>query len=253
MQKVACTLLLLSLFCACTIEKRVFLPGYSIHWNKKLVVANKHCISSEEKSDELIGTQQEAAKTPLLEKISPEADTIVQQDSLLTYNMPQGFVKKEVHQPKQVIKRPVIEFGYRADGPEQEITTKPAKDWQILIAVLLGIASGLGLYLLGLILLAILFHGRKSELAVANRKPEHQKTFRWIFLASFLITLMLFLVLGFSTLFVLLALSISYYGLAWIIAILMVLLALLIWLAIKALFQTLHFLYPFRETKKTMN
>lgn len=139
------------------------------------------------------------------------------------------------------------------DEPAKEPATKPAKTWQACIAILLGIACGLGLYIPGLILLAILFRGRKSEIAVANRKPDDQKTFRWIFLSAFLLTILLFMLLGFAGLFVFMALAISYYGLQWIIAILMVLLVLLIWLSVKGLIQSLRFLYPFRAAKKATN
>lgn len=139
------------------------------------------------------------------------------------------------------------------DEPAQEPSTKPAKTWQACIAILLGIASGLGLYIPGLILLAILFRDKKSEIAVANRKPDDQKTFRWIFLSAFLLALILFMLLGFTTLFVFLTLTITNYGLEWIIALLMAVLALLIWLSIKGLIQSLRFLYPFRASKKTTN
>jgi hypothetical protein len=256
MQKLICTILLLSLFYSCTIEKRVFLPGYSIHWKKKIVSEkNNQRTFSEEAPNQSNRTLHEDTNESQPEQHHLTTDTVLLLTPELANTTPQTPVNKEVQLPNQFIKNPSTTMLYRTvtDESAQEPATKPAKTWQACIAILLGIASGIGLYIPGLILLAILFRGKKSEIAVANRKPDDQKTFRWIFLSAFLLTVLLSMLVGFTALFVFMALAISYYGLLWIIAILMVVSALLIWLSAKGLVQSLRFLYPFRASKKATN
>lgn len=82
------TILLISVLVSCTIEKRLYRPGYHVEWNKRAhVLSETESVSEKQVSDQVIredeGQTETIVATPSPEAITTAEETAVQPETVL--------------------------------------------------------------------------------------------------------------------------------------------------------------------------
>lgn len=206
MQKGILILLLLCVF-SCTVEKRLYRPGYSIEWkHRKETVKNDSDPGrlKEENTPILVSKKGEMKQDEATDS-HPTTDTtseleirpIERMTSLPEQNAIPKQPKRQVIQQKAGIKTVLH------NDPEEEREPKYPNGFMQFLAVFLGIICGIiaSVFAVLLIFLASDFSAFDSN----GNRLYGQKTFKSVFLAAFRVTFILFSALLIITALVLLA------------------------------------------------
>ncbi|MES2556674.1 MAG: hypothetical protein V4604_11020 [Bacteroidota bacterium] len=196
MQKGILILLLLCVF-SCTIEKRVYLPGYSIHWKHRKETVKNDVVTLRLKEENNPIMVREKAETKQLQPADsqPVSDTAVsteiQPDEIIVVPAKQQDIplqlKQKIIHPKTALNTIVY------NDPEEEREPNYPNGFMQFLAVFLGIICGIiaSVFAVLLIFLASDFSAFDSN----GSKSDDQKTFKSVFLAAFRVTFMFFSVL----------------------------------------------------------
>ncbi|HLP57142.1 MAG TPA: hypothetical protein VK151_19030 [Fluviicola sp.] len=207
MQKWIPVLLLLCLF-SCTIEKRLYRPGYSVEW--------KHCRQTVKNETAVLRLEEEnnlavAPEEPVMEEqlidsrpaVAPESSepTTVEQ---ATHDSPLKKAHSFVKTQRKAIPKKIKTMAH--DDPEEEKREpKYANGFVQFLAIFLGIIVGI---VASVFFILLIFIGGDLPVFKSNdRKPDDYKTFRSVFRAAFRITFMIASALLITAILVLLAIA----------------------------------------------
>ncbi|ASS50585.1 MAG: hypothetical protein A3D31_13555 [Candidatus Fluviicola riflensis] len=188
MQKGMLILLLLCMF-SCTVEKRVYLPGYSIHWKHRKGTVKNDAVAlllKEENNSVIISETTEMESHEAFDSYKV-ADTAVQQEIRPTETI---VVSSRNDYPPQLKQQSIrqkagINNAFNED-PEEERTPKSPNGLIQFLAVLLGIIFGV---ICSAFFVVLLFSGADfSSFGLNDDVQEGQRTFKSVFAAAFRIT-----------------------------------------------------------------